>query len=372
MVDYSSHIPRLSTIATSFSSLHPDLWLVSSEGFHLPANRFLLTLYAPYLSTILPGPSSSPTCLSLPMPALPISLLINLLTNGSVAHSSVFNPLDLLQTAELLGIDLGDIEIVNSFDDREGDTGMNLKEEVGERGLLNESIHRLAAKDETNDTKVNAEIQDQRKAILDENFTEDERNFRCKHCEYSSSQRQSLMKHLRNHRETKYKCTLCEFRSNKHHLKRHIKAKHTDLRYDCKECEFRTPYKKDLCRHFNKKHGTDYKNIQCNQCFYKTSTKRMLEKHVMDKHGKSNIEEPDHYDGQLTPGIEHVKPAMPEFSKQDGEFACLDCPYTTMLLLSMRNHWIIHNPSFYECKICKIKHSSASFLQKHIQENHYI
>ena len=91
---------------------------------------------------------------------------------------------------------------------------------------------------------------------------------------------------------------------------------------------------------------------------------------MLDKHGKSEFEEPDNFDGQLRDVIDHIKPVMPEFSKQDGEFTCLDCPYSTVLLLSMRNHWIIHNPTLYKCKICGIKHSSASFLQKHTIENH--
>ena len=255
---------------------------------------------------------------------------------------------------------------MNTFDSiSENGIELNIKEESE---ILNQSTDLLTAKDGKN---VNVNIQDQQRTILEENFTHDGKNFSCKHCEHSTNKRFSLMKHLRNHRETKYKCTQCdEFRSNKNHLKSHIKAKHTDQRYDCKECDFRTPYKKDLCRHFNRKHGTDYINMQCNQCFYKTDTKRRLEKHMLDKHGKSEFEEPDNFDGQLRDVIDHIKPVMPEFSKQDGEFACLDCPYSTVLLLSMRNHWIIHNPTLYKCKICGIKHSSASFLQKHTIENH--
>ena len=249
---------------------------------------------------------------------------------------------------------------------------MNIKEDVAENRTLKKSGK--TEKDGKDDTKVNNEIQDQRRAILEENFTHDGKNFSCKHCEHSTNQRHTLMKHLGNHRETKYKCTQCdEFRRNKNHLKSHIKAKHTDQRYDCKECDFRTPYKKDLCRHFNRKHGSDYINMQCNQCFYKTDTKRRLEKHMQDKHGKSEFDEADNidnFDDQLRDAIEQIKPVMPDFCKQDGEFACLECPYTTVLPLNIRNHWIIHNPTLYECKVCGIKHSSASFLQKHIMENH--
>ena len=369
----SSHLARLSTLVPS---LPPDLWLVSSEGFHLPTNRFLLALYAPDLNQLISSSSSSsslPTSISIPMPALSVSLLLTLLTTGNIAQDSVFSPLDLLQTAELLGIDLGDIEIINSSKSSSEDKNdSHIKAEIAENERICKDVDILPPKRERDEAVESPCVQteSQKIAMLEANFLHDGINFTCKQCDHTTDQSESLMKHLKSHRDIKYKCTRCEFISNKYHLKSHIKAKHTEQRYDCTECEFSTPYKKDLWRHFNKKHGSNFIYLQCDQCFYKTDTKRRLERHILNKHGKSEPENSEDWDEKLAHAMNQNKPVMPEFSKENGEFSCLDCPYSTVLLQNMKNHWIFHNPTLYECKACGIEHSSAKFLRRHIKENH--
>ena len=86
--------------------------------------------------------------------------------------------------------------------------------------------------------------------------------------------------------------------------------------------------------------------------------------------GKSEPENSEDWDEKLVHAMNQNKPVMPEFSKENGEFSCLDCPYSTVLLQNMKNHWIFHNPTLYECKACGIEHSSAKFLRRHIKENH--
>ena len=262
----SSPLARLSTLVPS---LPPDLWLVSSEGFHLPTNRFLLALYAPDLNQLISSSSSSsslPTSISIPMPALSVSLLLTLLTTGNIAQDSLFSPLDLLQTAELLGIDLGDIEIINSSkSSSEARNDSHIKAEIAEKERICKDVDILPPKRERDEAVESPCVQteSQKIAMLEANFLHDGINFTCKQCDHTTDQSESLMKHLKSHRDIKYKCTRCEFISNKYHLKSHIKAKHTEQRYDCTECEFSTPYKKDLWRHFNKKHGSNFIYLQC-------------------------------------------------------------------------------------------------------------
>ena len=96
----SGHWARLSlAMRSQLSSKTPDLWLVSSEGFSLPTFASLLTLHSPLLRTLLSSTTntSSTSSLSLPVPALPLHLLLSLLSQGSVSHHVPFNPLEVFQ-----------------------------------------------------------------------------------------------------------------------------------------------------------------------------------------------------------------------------------------------------------------------------------
>ena len=105
---YHGHSSRLSLALSS--SPPPDLWLVSSEGFSLPCHSSLLSLHSPTIRLLL---SSSPlsTSLSLPVPALPLSMLISLLRQGTASHHTSFDPVTVLEAAEVLGIHMEDVLI---------------------------------------------------------------------------------------------------------------------------------------------------------------------------------------------------------------------------------------------------------------------
>ena len=93
------HWARISlAVRTQLMSTGPDLWLVSSEGYSLPTYASLLTLHSPLIKTLLVSSNSSPSStstLSLPVPALPLQLLLSLLSEGSVSHHQPFNPLEV-------------------------------------------------------------------------------------------------------------------------------------------------------------------------------------------------------------------------------------------------------------------------------------
>ena len=112
---FSSLQPSL--LSSSLSSLllsPPDLHLVSSEGYSLASHSLLLTLYSSSLPSLLLSLPPSPThSLSLPFPAHSLSSLLSLLTRGNSLSTSSFNPLEVIEAAELLGIDIEDISIVN-------------------------------------------------------------------------------------------------------------------------------------------------------------------------------------------------------------------------------------------------------------------
>ena len=97
-----AHWARLNlALSRELVSKPPDLWLVSSEGFSLPTHTSLLTMHSPLLKTLLSSTSyfkvnSFSNSLSVPIPALPLSLLLKLLSEGSVSHDLPYNPLEVL------------------------------------------------------------------------------------------------------------------------------------------------------------------------------------------------------------------------------------------------------------------------------------
>ena len=101
----AGHWARISSaVRSQLCSSPPDMWLVSIEGFHLPTHLSLLTLHSPLLKALLSSSTTSTTnssinsttnSLSLPITALPLHLLLSLLSEGSVSHHVPFNPLEV-------------------------------------------------------------------------------------------------------------------------------------------------------------------------------------------------------------------------------------------------------------------------------------
>lgn len=104
----SEHWTRLSlALSSQLSSISPDLWLVSNEGYSLPFHASLLTLHSPLAKTLLSSTSvskSTTNFISLPIRALPIRLLLSLLSHGVVSHHEPFNPLEVSLISLLLSI----------------------------------------------------------------------------------------------------------------------------------------------------------------------------------------------------------------------------------------------------------------------------
>merc|ERR1712129_425715 len=115
----AGHGGRLSSAISSLGQ--PDLWLVSSDGWHLPSHSLLLSLHSSLIHSLLSS-STLPCSLSLPIPSLPLSLLLSLLSTGSVSHHSMFSPVDILEAAELLGIEMEDVRIAGRQETNEEDT----------------------------------------------------------------------------------------------------------------------------------------------------------------------------------------------------------------------------------------------------------
>ena len=262
------HWGRLNlAVKSELSWKPPDLWIVSKEGFYLPTSTSLLILHSSLLNTILSSSNMSSSCIFLPIPALPISVLLTLLSEGAVSHNLPFNPHQVLEAAELLGIDI-DIHV-------EANTG------PAPPAIENESVQDTSSDDHKIELKYE----------LTEAIEGD--SFLCKLCDYTTTSETNLREHKKTHlpENSMYKCRIdgCTFKAKtKNHMKTHNEAKHKGMRYNCQLCDYQTAYRKDLGRHLEGKHksGASPFAWPCNICHFRGMDTTELQIHVNKRHKK--------------------------------------------------------------------------------------
>lgn len=274
-----AHWARLNlAVSRELLTKAPDLWLVSTEGFHLPTYASLLTLHSSLLKNLLSSSSSFYSCsssLSVPIPALPLSLLLTLLSEGYVSHNLPFNPLEVLEAAELLRIDI-DIHVANKTERTSPPTG-------SEDSLEGSFLEAQATAAEDSKTDLN----------LEGIKMEEDGTFQCKTCDYTATRKGDMKNHDKVHsfNNSFYKCPSggCMFKTKiKSHMRIHDGAKHKGLRFDCKLCDYQTAYKKDLGKHIERKHesGTSPFSWPCGNCNFKGLDISDLKIHINKRHNK--------------------------------------------------------------------------------------
>ena len=260
------HWGRLNlAVKSELSWKPPDLWIVSKEGFYLPTSTSLLILHSSLLNTILSSSNMSSSCIFLPIPALPISFLLTLLSEGAVSHNLTFNPHQVLEAAELLGIDID----------------IHVEANTGPPAIENESVQVIFTEDHKKEVKYELT-----EAIEDDSFL-------CKLCDYSTTTKTNLGEHKKTHlpENSMYKCRIdgCIFKAKtKNHMKTHNEAKHKGMRYNCHLCDYQTAYRKDLGRHLEGKHksGASPFAWPCNICHFRGMDTTELQIHVNKRHKK--------------------------------------------------------------------------------------
>merc|ERR1712129_238682 len=391
----AGHGGRLSSALSSLGP--PDLWLVSSDGWHLPSHSLLLSIYSPLIHSLLSS-SPLPSSLSLPIPSLPLSLLLSLLSTGSVSHHSVFSPVDILEAAELLGIEMEDLEILNQFGlNNEEEKSMPIEDTVciTDKTMV-EITKALNYVDQSAETKEDqtgsynltkeesyetgtSEITVVANCEEGVDFVDNDGQLCCLHCEFTANDTEDMKNHMKNHRSTHiFKCRHCGFlNKNKSYLKEHIDSKHTGIRYDCPHCDAQLTFKKDLARHFLIKHS-EVRFAQCEECFFKANSKGKLRVHMKKKHNYDELNdvkpiletsELDEADSFIT----EKQAELPTFSKTDQHFYCQEeagCPFNTRVEFCMKVHWKLHNPPIFTCTFCDAQHSSNNFMKRHVLKEH--
>merc|ERR1712129_573897 len=257
----AGHGGRLSSAISSLGQ--PDLWLVSSDGWHLPSHSLLLSIYSPLIHSLLSS-SPLPSSLSLPIPSLPLSLLLSLLSTGSVSHHSVFSPVDILEAAELLGIEMEDVRIAGRQDPIEEDTAASNDDTLEEDNTgynKNTSNEDTAPYNEiTSALKELVEDQEmpETEYQTNEETSKDDihKKVTCIFCEFESTDMAIMKNHVNDHpNEDIFTCKVCNKPLKKTSLKEHIQNIHSGLRVDCPECDYQTNTTSSLNRHRFKEHN---------------------------------------------------------------------------------------------------------------------
>ncbi len=232
------------------------------------------------------------------------------------------------------------------------------------------------------------------------------RNYNCKLCEFSTTHRRILIKHMRTHKgEGLYKCELCDFSCDqKGNLTQHM-GTHSGVRYHCNQCDFSTVFRTNLNRHTRNEHRKDQshqcdvcdarfgctdhlvshmrthtrerpykcelcdfsatqsqnltlhmrthtgeKPYACDMCDFSTSTSGNLTKHKQRRHTgqKASLPEP------------------PQQNQKQKLFRCGMCEYRCADAHTLKIHTRVHTGERYSCHLCDKSFTRSDHLNDHL------
>nr|CAI5852374.1 unnamed protein product [Callosobruchus analis] len=180
----------------------------------------------------------------------------------------------------------------------------------------------------------------------------------CVHCNYKTTIKSKLEKHMLKHASFKFR--ICEYCNasykRKEYLDNHIFINHPDVKtsikrkmHECPECDYKTTKKYSLNMHMLVHPGTKSDLGTCKYCNESFRGKTSLDNHVIKKH-------PDF--------ITSIKRKIHE---------CSQCNYKTPRKKAMERHTSTHTGAVFKVLICE--HCNATFkweetLDSHIFKNH--
>merc|ERR1712129_586397 len=269
-------------------------------------------------------------------------LLLSLLSTGSVSHHSVFSPVDILEAAELLGIEMEDVRIAGRQDNDEEDTNKeDTSEEYSTEYNESTSAEHATFYKETSFEEVNALYNEttsvQKEHVEDQKMPENEcqtkeetskdaidKQVTCIFCEFETTDLAILKNHVNDHpNENIYHCKVCDKPLKKTSLREHIQNTHSGFRLDCPECDFQSNTRSSLNGHRFRMHKIGSKPFQCPKCRYKAQLRKFFRRHMKEKHGINVPKE--------------EKDRMDRIGRME---TCDQCVYSTNNASNMKRHKI--------------------------------
>ncbi|XP_045463537.1 transcriptional repressor CTCF-like isoform X2 [Harmonia axyridis] len=192
----------------------------------------------------------------------------------------------------------------------------------------------------------------------------------CNYCNYTSSKRYLLSRHMKSHSEERpHKCSVCErgfktLASLQNHVNTHTGTKP----HSCKFCSAAFTTSGELVRHVRYRH-THEKPHKCDECDYASVELSKLKRHIRCHTGERPYQCP------------HCTYASPDTFKlkrhlriHTGEkpYECDRCPAKFTQSNSLKAHKLIHNGEkpVFQCELCPATCGRKTDLRIHVQKLH--
>eukprot|EP00736_Rhodelphis_marinus_P003830 Rmarinus@m.14057 len=196
--------------------------------------------------------------------------------------------------------------------------------------------------------------------------------FRCSVCDYATTQKSSLHKHIRlKHPDHKllHKCEYCTFTcANSSELVVHVYKSHKP--FTCHLCDYATGHSGHLKQHIQQRHSQE-KPFKCKFCDYACVRKNSLDAHVRSKHTGEKPFKCDQCDYAAAQFFS-LQLHMRRKHTGDKPYTCPHCPYATTQSSHLKSH--IRNRHFLEkpfrCAHCHYAAATAANLQAHTKTKH--
>lgn len=230
------------------------MFLVSKEGHRVFTNRFLLSLYSPFLRDLFDDVSKDVMIgVSIPHSFGALLSLVKIITSGEVESGDQESLAEVGNTGSFLGIEMDNLNFEGSddllLDSEKSCDSFNFEEDSSNKNIKEEAT-------DNNDELKPVKKRKERKRVRG---PKPSLNLKCNDCEKVFSERGNFNRHALTHSGIKrFSCQECEMKfARGDKLKLHMTKIHSDNggeTFSCENCDKTFTRKDHLSRHTSRTH----------------------------------------------------------------------------------------------------------------------